>query len=609
MGGIRVIGCPPIVTETDRREHFLGYIFNDQRIGPGMTIPGWIRSSPTLQLALHACRRHFAYAAIFSALLNLLIIAPMLYMLQVYDRVLPTQGQTTLFLLTLALVIALVTMAALEAIRSRLLVRASIELDRAMSGKIIRATLTRPDSAQRISRQALREFDVLRHAITGPAIHGLLDAPWVPIYILVAFLLHPWIGVLALGGTLLVVFLAWRSEAATREPLQQANTAAGRAYALYDNSVASADVARSLGLREALVTGHVGDRATILDLQSEAGLTSSRLTAESKFARLLLQSLALGVGALLAINASVSPGAVFAAMFIVGRAMAPIDQLIGSWRTIVQARGAITVLDELFLQTPPDIARTRLPAPEGRLDVEGLTVMGQYQKPILYNVSFRVMPGEVVAIVGPSGAGKSTLVRAIAGAQRADHGTIRFDNGDQRDWDPEMLAKHVGFMPQETALFAGTIKDNISRFRSRIDPSAHDIDELSIAAAKSAGAHEMIQLLPDGYDHRLQAGGKGLSAGQAQRIALARALFESPRYVILDEPNASLDAEGDAQLADTLAQLKSAGKTILVVAHRLSLLPVVDKILAIRDGRLAMYGARDEVMRVIAPQQRVSARG
>ena len=574
-----------------------------------MTISGWVRSSPTLQMALRACRQHFAYAAIFSALLNLLIFAPMLYMLQVYDRVLPTQGQTTLYLLTLALAIALGAMAGLEAIRSRLLVRASIELDRSMSGKIIRATLTRPDSAQRISRQALREFDVLRQAMTGPAIHGLLDAPWVPIYIIVAFLVHPWIGALALGGTLLVVFLAWRSETATREPLQQANAAAGRAYALYDNSVASADVARALGLREAFVTGHVSDRATIIDLQSEAGLTAARLTAESKFVRLLLQSLALGVGALLAINASISPGAVFASMFIVGRAMAPIDQLIGSWRSIVQARGSITVLDELFFQLPPDISKTRLPTPEGRLDVESLTVMGKSQKPILYNVSFRVMPGEVVAIVGPSGAGKSTLVRAIAGAQRPDHGTIRFDNGEQRDWDPELLAKHVGFMPQETALFAGTIKDNISRFRSRIDPAGHDIDELAIAAAKLAGAHEMIQLLPDGYDHRLEAGGKGLSAGQAQRIALARALFESPRYVILDEPNASLDAEGEAQLTDTLEQLKAAGATILVVAHRLSLLAVVDKLLVIRNGAVAMYGARDEVMRVIAPPQRVSAQG
>jgi ATP-binding cassette subfamily C protein len=244
------------------------------------------------------------------------------------------------------------------------------------------------------------------------------------------------------------------------------------------------------------------------------------------------------------------------------------------------------------------------------LDVEGLTVVGQAHKPILYNIGFRVMPGEVVAIVGPSGAGKSTLVRAIAGAQRLDAGTVRFDNAEQRDWDPEQLAEQVGFMPQETMLFAGSIRDNISRFRARLGEPAGAIDEEVVAAARLAGAHEMILLLPGGYDHQLQLGGRGLSAGQAQRIALARALFRLPRYVILDEPNASLDAEGDSQLSTTLEELKSAGRTILVVAHRLSLLPIVDKLLVVREGRLQMYGARDEVMNALRqPQPRVAVQG
>ncbi|MDQ3144166.1 MAG: type I secretion system permease/ATPase [Pseudomonadota bacterium] len=572
--------------------------------------PEWIRSSATMKAALDACRRHFGYAALFSALLNLLFIAPMLYMLQVYDRVMPTQGRTTLLLLTIVLALALATLAGLEAIRSRLLVRASVRLDQVMAGPIMRATLLQPDSSQRLARQAVREFDVLRQALTGPAVLGVLDAPWVPIYILIAFLIHPWIGVLTLGGALLIILLAWRNERATREPLQQANVAAGRSYAAYDASVASSDVVRALGLREAMVRGHLGDRRAMMELQTDAGMTSAKLTAHSKFVRLLLQSLALGVGALLAIDAKVSPGAVFASMFIVGRALAPIDQLVGGWRSIIQARGAIAVLDELFGATPPDVARTRLPAPMGRLDIEGLTVVGQGQKPILYNIGFRVEPGEVVAIVGPSGAGKSTLVRAIAGAIRATGGHVRFDGAEQRDWDPEQLADHVGFMPQETRLFAGTIKDNISRFRGLTGEPAHELDEDAVAAATLAGAHEMILQLPGGYDNMIQLGGGGLSAGQAQRIALARALFRGPRYVILDEPNASLDAEGDSQLTVTLEQLKKRGTTILVVAHRLSVLPVVDKLLVIRDGRLAMYGARDEVLRKIAPQQqRVSVQG
>jgi len=573
-------------------------------------LPPSLRDSFTVQVALQACRRHFTYAALFSAALNLLFIAPMLYMLQVYDRVVPTQGRMTLLFLTLVLIFALVTLSALDAIRTRLLVRAGVKLDEAMSGPIMRATLLQPDGGQRLARQALREFDTLRQALNGPAMLGMLDAPWVPIYVLMAFLIHPWVGVLTLGGAGAITYLAWRNETLTREPLQQANAAAGRSYATYDASVASSDVIRALGMREALVNGHVGDRQTMLGLQAGAGLKSSRLSAESKFVRLLLQSLALGVGALLAINASISPGAIFASMFIVGRALAPIDQLVGGWRSIIQARGAIDVLDELFAATPAEVAHTRLPPPKGRLQVEGLGVAGQGQKPILNDVSFSIAPGEVVAIVGPSGAGKSTLVRAIAGALRPSVGEIRFDGAEQRDWDPEQLADHVGFMPQETVLLAGTIKDNITRFQGIVDGDRGKLDDEAVAATQLAGAHDMILQLPGGYDHPLSLGGRGLSAGQAQRIALARALFRSPRYVILDEPNASLDAEGDAQLIHTLEILKAQGKTILIVAHRLSVLPVVDKLLVVRDGRLSMYGPRDEVLTKLAPpKKRVGAQG
>lgn len=575
-----------------------------------MYLPPSLRDSFTVQVALQACRRHFTYAALFSAALNLLFIAPMLYMLQVYDRVVPTQGRMTLLFLTLVLIFALVTLSALDAIRARLLVRAGVKLDEAMSGPIMRATLLQPDGGQRLARQALREFDTLRQALNGPAMLGMLDAPWVPIYVLMAFLIHPWVGVLTLGGAGAITYLAWRNETLTREPLQQANAAAGRSYATYDASVASSDVIRALGMREALVNGHVGDRQTMLGLQAGAGLKSSRLSAESKFVRLFLQSLALGVGALLAINASISPGAIFASMFIVGRALAPIDQLVGGWRSIIQARGAIDVLDELFAATPAEIAHTRLPPPKGRLQVEALGVAGQGQKPILVDVSFSVAPGEVVAIVGPSGAGKSTLVRAIAGALRPSVGQIRFDGAEQRDWDPEQLADHVGFMPQETVLLAGTIKDNITRFQGIVDGERGRLDDEAVAATQLAGAHDMILHLPGGYDHPLSLGGRGLSAGQAQRIALARALFRSPRYVILDEPNASLDAEGDAQLIHTLELLKAQGKTILIVAHRLSVLPVVDKLLVVRDGRISMYGPRDEVLTKLAPpKKRVGAQG
>ena len=558
---------------------------------------------PVIQSAMKACRRHFLYAFLFSALLNLLFIAPMLYMLQVYDRVLPTAGRPTLFYLTLVLLFALATLAILDSVRSRLLARASVRLDRVLAGAIIEATLSRPElNSQRLSKQALREFDVLRQVLTGPAIVGVFDAPWVPIYILIAWLIHPWIGALAFIGAGISLFLAWRNERRTSEPLQRANEAAGRAYAGYESTLSSAETVRALGLREAMVVGHLDDRASMLTLQTEASLGASRLAAVSKFVRLALQSLGLGLGALLAIDAKISVGAVFAASFIIGRALAPIDQLVGSWRPIVQARGAVGTLKELFGETPPDIALTRLPRPEGRLQVEALTIADINRRVLLGNVTFEVAAGETVAVIGPSGAGKSTLVRAIAGAVVPAAGVVRFDGADQRNWNSERLAEHIGYLPQEPSLFAGTVKNNIARFSDRLGANAADLDDAAIAAAKLAGAHDLILQLPGGYDYQLGFGGRGLSAGQAQRVALARALFRDPQYLILDEPNSNLDAEGDQQLVQTLGELKARGLTIIVVAHRLSVLPIVDKLLVIRDGRLVMFGPRDQILQQIAPK-------
>lgn len=558
--------------------------------------------STILAAALGACRRHFLFVFLFSALLNLLFIVPMLYMLQVYDRVIPTAGGNTLFFLTLVLLFALGTLALLDLVRSRLLVRASVRLDRVLAAAIVNASLSRPELiGQRLSRQALREFDTLRQVLTGPAILAVLDAPWVPVYVLVAFLIHPWLGLLAFIGAAISVYLAWRSEQSTSARLQEANEAAGHAYSSYDFTIASAETVRALGLRRALVAKHMGDRRTMMQLQTEASFKSSRLAALSKFHRLSLQSLALGLGALLAIDAKISPGAVFAGSFMVGRALAPVDQLVGSWRSIVQGRGAYQTLRNLFTQTPPDIALTQLPAPQGKLDVEGLTIGSPERGAIIGNISFSVAAGEMIAIIGPSGAGKSTLVRALSGAITPAAGIIRFDGADQRSWDPERLAEYVGYLPQEPSLFAGTIKENIARFADRLGEDPAAVDQAAVAAATAAGAHEMILRMPGGYDSRLDLQGRGLSAGQAQRIALARALFRDPRYLILDEPNANLDSEGDQQLVNTLRELKKAGRTILIVAHRLSVLPIVDKLLVLQDGRVRLFGQREEVLRQIMP--------
>ncbi|WP_426266454.1 type I secretion system permease/ATPase [Sphingomonas sp. LHG3443-2] len=561
-----------------------------------------------IRSALQACRRHFTTAIVFSALVNLLFIVPMLYMLQVYERVVPTRGHTTLYMLTLVLLVGLVTMAALDTLRSRLLVRAGVRLDAQLAQTILQSTLGRPSQrGQRGALQAMREFDTLRQALTGPAILAVLDAPWVPVYVLIAFLLHPWIGLLSLVGAALVVLLAIRNEQVTRARLQEANQAAGLAYSDFENTVAAGDVVRALGMRDAMVSGHLAQRAQMMRLQTEASLASSGVTATSKFVRQFLQSLALGVGALLAIDGSISPGAIFASMFIVGRALAPIDQMVGNWRPIVQARGAWTSLNELLEQSPPDFALTQLPRPQGKIEVEDLHVMSEDGQPILQNISFAVQPGQVVAIVGPSGAGKSTLVRALAGATIPNHGVIRIDGADQRNWDPQRLAEHVGYMPQESALFRGTIKENIARFRNRMGEDPGQIDTDAIAAAQIAGAHELIQRLPGGYDQQLGANGRGLSAGQMQRVALARALFRGPSILILDEPNSNLDADGDQELLQCLHQAKARGTTILLVAHRMSMMPIVDGLMIIQDGRVAAYGPKDEIMRQITAQKSVPA--
>ncbi|MEO6433958.1 MAG: type I secretion system permease/ATPase [Sphingomicrobium sp.] len=566
-------------------------------------IAEFVRKQPTvIRNALQACRRHFVYALLFSALLNLLFIAPMLYMLQVYDRVVPTYGATTLLFLTLVLLFALIVLSGLDALRSRLLVRASVRLDKELAGAILESTLAVPDQgAQRIAKQALREFDVLRQTLTGPSMVALFDAPWVPIYIAIAWLIDPWIGILALAGAAISVYLAWRNERATNARLKEANAAAGRSYAGYEFTLAQADVVRALGQRRAMVAGHLSDRHSMMELQSLASLESSGIGATSKFVRLAVQSLALGLAALLAIDNRISAGAIFASSFIVGRALAPIDQLVGSWKMVVQGMNAWGTLQELFAESRPDVSLTRLPPPEGKLSTESLTIIDQNRRPILQNVTFSASKGETIAIIGPSGAGKSTLVKALAGAAIPVAGLIRFDGADQKNWDPELLAEHIGYMPQEASLFAGTIKENIARFRNRLGANAMTLDAAVIDAARKARAHDLILQLPGGYDYTLGLGGRGLSAGQAQRIALARALFGSPQYLILDEPNASLDAEGDQQLIQTLDEAKKSGVTTLIVAHRLSVLPIIDKIMVIQDGRLTAMGARDEVLAQLAP--------
>jgi PrtD family type I secretion system ABC transporter len=554
-------------------------------------------SDHPLVAAFRSCKAHFVWAASFSALLNLLYLAPTLYMLQVYDRVVPARGGMTLLFLTLVLAFALATLSALDAVRSRLFVRASMRLDRQLAGAILDATLARPkEGGEVMTRQAMRDFDTLRQTLTGGALMALFDAPWLPIYLIVSFLLNPYLGLVVLIGGGLLLVIAWLNDRATKARLQRATEAANYAYVSQEQSAGGADAVRALGMRRAMVARHLAERTTASRLQAEASFATGGYMAVTRFVRLFLQSLALGIGAWLAIEGKLSAGAIFAASFLVARALAPLEGLLGAWKGLGQARTAWRSLHTLLLR-PANTAVTILPHPEGALEVERLVVMKpRGEGAILQGITFKVAPGEIVAVIGPSGAGKSTLLRAVAGAGGPYSGAIRYDAAEMGDYDLERLAQKIGYLPQETALFSGTVKENIARFAPYLGENLAEVDDKVIVAAKACGVHEMILRLQDGYDTLLGLGGRGLSAGQAQGVALARALYGEPKILLLDEPNAHLDSDGEVKLLETLREQKRRGVSALIVAHRTGILAAVDKLMVMRDGRIELYGPRDEVL-------------
>jgi ATP-binding cassette subfamily C protein len=548
-----------------------------------------------LKAAISACRRHLSYAGGFSALINLLYIAPTIYMLQVYDRVIPSHGVTTLVFLSLLLLASYATLALLELSRSRLLVRASARLEKELARPILFSGLQRGPAGQ--SGRPMREFDKLRQTLTGAGVLAMFDAPWTVVYIALCFLLHPLLGVIALVGSGALIGLTLANERAVRPRLERANEAAAWSYASQAQSAAASDLVRAMGMREAIVRRHQQERIAVTRLQSEASFAAGGYLGVTKFIRLSLQSLGLGVAAYLVLQQQISAGAIFAASLLITRALSPIEQILGSWRALEGAREAYVYLKAQLADAAVDAPRTRLPVPVGRLDVEGATVLNPTREsPLLMNASFTLMPGEVVGLVGPSGAGKTTLLRALVGALPLNHGRVRLDGADVKDWDPDRLGQHIGYLPQDVGLFQGTVKQNICRFRDSLGEDPEQIDAKAITAAKACGAHEMILGLPSGYDTPLDWGGRGVSLGQAQKIALARAIYDQPVLVVLDEPNAHLDAEGEVALVKALFDLKVRGATVIVAAHKTSLLEVMDKLIVVVGGRVVEHGRRNDVL-------------
>lgn len=546
-----------------------------------------------LSIALRGCRTHLVAAAAFSAIGNLLYLAPSLYMLQVYDRVLPSRGLGTLTALSILMLGALAALAVFEWLRSRVLIRASVQAERVLAGPALRIALSQPSLSRLERGEVMRDVDTLRQSIASPAVFAALDAPWTPIYILVGFLLHPLLGASMVVSGALLVGLAWLNEKRTAGPMKQASEAQSIAYARLNHGVAHAAEVRALGMVDTLAARHERDRGVAGLLQLRASFAGSSLQAAIKFVRLALQSGALALGAVLVVDDAISASAIIVASLLTARALAPIDQLVAGWKTIVQARVAYARLDRMLALPSTDTAdRTNLPSPKGAITLEGLGIVAPLDgRPILSAIDGVIGAGEVIGIAGPSGSGKSTLLRAIVGAVDIDTGHVRFDGISRTDWDRDRLARHIGYMPQDPVLFHGTVKENIVRFYAGADPAgAALLDEAAIGAAKAAGAHDMITALPQGYDTILGVGGTGLSGGQAQRVALARALFGNPAVLVLDEPTAHLDTDGKKALARLLASLRQAQRTILFASHDPDLLAASDRLMLLDQGRIERFG-------------------
>ena len=499
-------------------------------------------------------------------------------------------------------------MSILEFIRSFILIRAGANLDMKLNKRIYTAAFE-----QNLKRgggnagQALQDLTQIRQFVTGNGLFAFFDAPWFPFYLAVIYMFDVWLGAFATAGVIVMVVLAFVNEKVSKKPLAEANTMAVISGNLATNNLRNAEVIEAMGMLPSLMSRWFNLHARFLQLQADASEKSGIVTALSKFVRISIQSLVLGLGALLVIEGKMSPGMMIAGSILLGKATGPIDQLIGVWKQWSGVKSAYDRLNELLANNPPRVAGMDLPKPKGAVSVEAVMAAPPGSKvPVLKGLSFALAPGDVLGVIGPSGSGKSTLARLLVGVWPAAQGTVRLDSADIFQWNKDQLGAHVGYLPQDIELFGGTVADNIARF-GEVDA------EKVITAAKHAGVHDMILHFPQGYDTKLGDGGAGLSGGQKQRIALARAMYNDPSLLVLDEPNSNLDDVGEAALVEAINYLRSIGKTIVIVTHRTNILGATTKLLLLRDGVAQAFGPRDQVIAALnqanqqAQQQAVSS--
>ncbi len=551
-----------------------------------------------LDAALADHRRNFINVAILSSLFSFMMVLPSLYMLQVYDRALPSRNTTTLLVLTVMILVAMIVMHFIDGARQAILQRIGLQLQEALGDRVFdaiaRKNLVVPSGN---AMQPMHDLTVLRQFVGGPGPSAFFDLPWTPLFLGVIMLTSPVLGLFSIGATVITGMLALITERMSTPPLEQAQVENNRASALAAGQLRNAEVAEALGMVAPLRAKWSAIQNRMLALQETASERASWVGAMSRFVRLASRSLMLGLGALMAIQGTMTAGGMIMASILMGRALVPLEQLMQNWKSFVSALGARKRLKALLEEYPPPPPTLKLPRPNGLLSVENVTAAPPLgKKAVILGVTLSIAAGDSVGLVGPSACGKSSLARVLIGLWRPHGGNVRLDGADIANWEKSDLGQWLGYLPQDVELFEGTVAENIARF-------GETTSEMVIAAATLAGAHELILRLPEGYGTQLSAAASSLSPGQRQRIGLARALYGDTRLVILDEPDASLDDAGLQALMSALAELKRRKVTTIVISHRLPVIQLMDKLIVLREGRLTHYGPCEAVLEALrAPQ-------
>lgn len=555
-----------------------------------------------LTTVLWGLRREFVVVGVFSMVVNLLMLTPTLYMLQVYDRVVVSQSYLTLLVVSLICLFLYGVMAFSEWVRSILLVRTGVKLDQLLSHRVFKGTfLAYLNPSDTAPAKAFNDLTAMRQFLTGNGVFAFFDSPWVPIYLGVLFMLHPWLGMLAIFFALVQAAIAWLGHSLSKEAQLISSRAQTETQGFLSSKLRNVDVLVSMGMLNGLYNRWREKQLKTLLIAGDAQTKTGGVTALSKFVRYAQQSLSLGAGALLVVRGEISPGAMIAANVLMSRALAPIDLLVSTWPNFLTTKDAFERLRTLLQLSPPGRTDVMKGRPVGRLVLDKVTVrLPEREKPVLDGVSFEALPGTVTVVLGPSGSGKSTLARAMMGIGQVPEGKVLLDGRAITDWTRESLGPYVGYLPQDIELFDGTVAENIARI-------GEVNSEAVIAAAEAAGLHQMILRFPKGYDTPMGQAGAFLSGGQRQRIGLARALYGEPSLVVLDEPNANLDDEGEKALLNAMLLLKSKGANVILISHRPGVLAVADRVVILQEGQLVAAGPRNAVLQALKEQREAAA--